>query len=215
MEVAKPKGRQGAKKKAPAADVKADDDEMMDLAQRLAQYNFGSTSENPSSKFLRNRPQLNDHEVKNTFFYAGLSTEAAISLDDDEDDVVVEVAAPAKGGRKPAAASKAVKPPAAPRKRGPAASKKQPAAEVVTVSPEKKVRKMRSSPFNKKSSSVLGRLANKEGEEESTETVAVGTSSRPKRANRKQMKYVLSDSESESGNDSEFDDIEDVEDDDE
>lgn len=62
MEVAKPKGRQGAKKKAPAAapaDVKADDDEMMDLAQRLAQYNFGSTSENPSSKFiitfLRNR----------------------------------------------------------------------------------------------------------------------------------------------------------------
>ncbi|KAF8097776.1 hypothetical protein N665_0281s0039 [Sinapis alba] len=191
VEVAKPKGRQGAKKKAPAAapaDVKADDDEMMDLAQRLAQYNFGSTSENPSK--------------------------AAISLDDDDDDVVVEVAAPAKGGRKPAAASKAVKPPAAPRKRGPAASKKQPAAEVVTVSPEKKVRKMRSSPFNKKSSSVLGRLANKEGEEEeSTETVAAGNSSRPKRANRKQMKYVLSDSESESGNDSEFDEIEDVEDD--
>lgn len=58
MEVAKPKGRQGAKKKAPAA-APVDDDEMMDLAQRLAQYNFGSTSENPSSKFiitfLRNR----------------------------------------------------------------------------------------------------------------------------------------------------------------
>ena len=124
-------------------------------------------------------------------------------MNDDDDDVVVEVAAPAKGGRKPAAASKTVKPPAAPRKRGPAASKKQPAAEVVTVSPEKKVWKMRPSPFNKKSSSVLGRLANKEGEEESTETVAVETSSRPKRANRKQMKYVLSDSESE--NDSEFD----------
>lgn len=197
VEVPKPKGRQGAKKKAPAAsaapaDVKADDDEMMDLAQRLAHYSLGFTSENPSN--------------------------AAISLDDDDDDVVVEVAAPAKGGRKQAAAaSKAVKPPAAPRKRGPAASKKQPAAEVVTVSPEKKVRKMRSSPFNKKSSSVLGRLANKEGEEEeekeSAETVAAENSSRPKRANRKVMKYVLSDSESESGNDSEFDEIEDDEDD--
>ncbi|KAL0873030.1 hypothetical protein Bca101_022735 [Brassica carinata] len=190
VEVPKPKGRQGAKKKAPAAaaapaDAKADDDEMMDLAQRLALYSFGSTSENPSK--------------------------AAISLDDDGEDVVVEVAAPAKGGRKPAAASKTVKPPAAPRKRGPAASKKQPAAEVVTVSPEKKVRKMRSSPFNKKSSSVLGRLANKEGEEEeeSAETVAAENSSRPKRANRKVMKYVLSDSESESENDSEFDEIED------
>lgn len=62
MEVPKPKGRQGAKKKAPAAaapaDVKADDDEMLDLAQRLAKSNFGSTTENPSSKFSdRKKPQ--------------------------------------------------------------------------------------------------------------------------------------------------------------
>lgn len=156
----KPKGRQAAKKKAPAA-KEVDEDEMMDLASRLAQYNFGS-----------------------------------IAVDDGDEDVVVEVA-PAKGGRKP---------PAAPRKRGPAASKKQPVTtEVVTVvSPEKKVRKMRSSPFNKKSGSVL---ANKEEEESGVEK------QRPQRANRKQMKYVLSDSETESGNDSEFDDIEDIEDD--
>ncbi|ESQ54348.1 hypothetical protein EUTSA_v10024219mg [Eutrema salsugineum] len=196
VEVAKPKGRQGAKKKAPAAPaakVDEDEDEMMDLAQRLAKYSFGATSENSSK------------------------TSTAIALDDDDDDVVVEVTAkPAKGGRKPAA-SKAAKPPAAPRKRGPAASKKQPAAEVVNVSPDKKVRKMRSSPFNKKSGSVMGRLAvsnNNKEEEESSETVAAssGNSARPQRANRKQMRYVLSDSESESGNDSEFDEIEDDED---
>ncbi|XP_006296839.2 DNA topoisomerase 2, partial [Capsella rubella] len=42
-EVVKPKGRQGAKKKAPAA-KEVEEDDMLDLAQRLAQYNFGSTS---------------------------------------------------------------------------------------------------------------------------------------------------------------------------
>lgn len=149
----------------------------------------------------------------------------AISLDDDDDDedVVVEVA-PSKGGRKPAA-SKAAKPPAAaPRKRGPAASKKQPEVVAIGVSPEKKVRKMRSSPFNKKSGSMMGRLANNTNkEEDSMESVAgnssseksgeVAAKSRPQRANRRTMTYVLSDSESESANDSEFDDIEDDEDD--
>ncbi|CAF2131921.1 unnamed protein product [Brassica rapa] len=123
----------------------------------------------------------------------------------------VDEVAPAKGGRKPAAASKVEKPPAAPRNRAPAASKKQQlVAEVVEVSSEKKVRKMRSSLFNKKSSLVLGRLANtnneEEVEEQSVETVAADTASaRPKRAKRKHMRYVPSDSESESANDSEFD----------
>ncbi|CAH8366429.1 unnamed protein product [Eruca vesicaria subsp. sativa] len=167
VEVAKAKGRQGVNKKAP------ENDEMIDLAQRFAQYNFGSTSENTSK--------------------------TVICLDDDDDDEVVEVAAPAKA-----------KPAAAPRKRAPAGRKKQ--EEVVEASPEKKVRKMRDSPFNKKSSSVLGRLANstnneEESEEGSLETVVVAetSSGRPKRANRKELRYVLSDSESESANDSAFD----------
>ncbi|CAN8306356.1 unnamed protein product [Cochlearia groenlandica] len=207
-EVAKPKARQAAKKKAPAAKEEVvEEDDMLDLAQRLSKYSFGATSDNNIS-------------------------ETAISLDEDDDDVVVEVVAPAKGGRKPAASKAATKPAAAPRKRGPTAASKKQAAAVTTdlISPEKKVRKMRSSPFNKKSSSVLGRLANnnkKDGEEEEEETVMIGGNSssekseevvvaaavRPKRANRKAMRYVLSDSESESGNDSEFDDIEDDEDD--
>ncbi|XP_010512994.1 PREDICTED: DNA topoisomerase 2 isoform X2 [Camelina sativa] len=199
-EVVKPKGRQGgAKKKAPAA-KEVQEDEMLDLAQRLAQYNFGSAAADSSK---------------------ATETSKAIDVDDDDDDdVVVEVAAPAKkGGRKPAA-SKAAKPPAAPRKRGKQAVASTEVA-AIGVSPEKKVRKMRSSPFNKKSSSVMSRLANKE--EESSENVAgnssseksedVAVKSRPQRASRRRMTYVLIDSESESANDSEFDDIEDDEDD--
>jgi DNA topoisomerase-2 len=76
-----------------------------------------------------------------------------------------------KAGRKPAANDKAAKPPAAAKKRG-AANKQQSQtlgqklltdinmlkpAENPWISPEKKVRKMRASPFNKKSGSVLGR----------------------------------------------------------
>ena len=94
---------------------------------------------------------------------------------DDEDSEIEVVAAPdagKKGGRKPAANAKAGKAPAAAKKRG-AANKQQPQtlgqklltdilkpAENSRISPEKKVRKMRASPFNKKrqSGSVLGRL---------------------------------------------------------
>ncbi|KAL1223306.1 DNA topoisomerase 2 [Cardamine amara subsp. amara] len=200
-EVVKPKGRQPAKKKAPAAKKVEEEDDMLDLAQRLAQYNFGSDSSKTAE------------------------ASKAIALDDDDDDDDVVEVAPAKGGRKPAA-SKAAKPPAAaPRKRGPAASKKQPEVVAIGVSPEKKVRKMRSSPFNKKSSSMMGRLATTSNnkEEENSESVVgnssseksgdVAAKSRPQRANRRKMTYVLSDSESESGKDSEFDDIEDDEDD--
>ena len=93
---------------------------------------------------------------------------------DDEDSEIEVVAAPdagKKGGRKPAANAKAGKAPAAAKKRG-AANKQQPQtlgqklltdilkpAENSGISPEKKVRKMRASPFNKKrqSGSVLGR----------------------------------------------------------
>ncbi|KAG7532728.1 Ribosomal protein S5 domain 2-type fold [Arabidopsis thaliana x Arabidopsis arenosa] len=81
----------------------------------------------------------------------------------------------------------------------------------VVVSPEKKVRKLRSSPFNKKSSSVMSRLANKE--EESSENAAGNSSSEKSGDVFANRGYVWwSDSESESGNESEFD-IEDDEDD--
>ena len=146
--------------------------------------------------------------------------------DDDEDSEIEVVAAPdagKKGGRKPVANAKAGKAPAAAKKRG-AANKQQPQtlgqklltdilkpAENSGISPEKKVRKMRASPFNKKSGSVLGRVGKvnevTENEENSgsastsastEETIEVAPArARPQRVNRAQTKYVLSDSESE------------------
>ena len=157
--------------------------------------------------------------------------------DDDEDSEIEVVAAPEagkKGGRKPAANAKAVKAPAAAKKRG-AANKQQPQtlgqklltdmlkpAENSGISPEKKVRKMRASPFNKKSGSVLGRLGKvnevTENEENSgsastsastEETIEVAPArARPQKVNHVQTRYVLSDSESvHATEDSEFDEV--------
>ncbi|CAK9140399.1 unnamed protein product [Ilex paraguariensis] len=82
------------------------------------------------------------------------------------------------------------------------------------TSPQKKVTKMRASPFNKKSGSMLGRIG-KEAEErialesekqqgssasnsDSAEEMneAVAPRARPQRVNRGKARYVLSDSES-------------------
>lgn len=147
---------------------------------------------------------------------------------EDDDDGSMEVSKPAaaakKGGRKPAAAaSKLSKPPAgAAKKRGPSSKAVsgigqklltemlKPATESTTgVSPEKKVRRMRASPFNKKSSSVLGKTATSSsnvggsgdgsvdsgGAEENQ--VAAVPKARPQRARRQLSQYVLSDSEDE------------------
>lgn len=153
-------------------------------------------------------------------------SEDEIIIDDDE---AFEIAAPEagkKGGRKAAGNTKAAKPAAETKKRGPA-KKQQPEASLgqrlltemlkpAESSPEKKVRKMRASPFNKKSGSKLGRAGTIEepsGSSPSTsEEVAevLPPKARPQRANRRQARYVLSDSESEKAiDDSEFDEDED------
>lgn len=131
-----------------------------------------------------------------------------------------------KGGRKPAAA-KAAAAPKPPMKRAPA--NKQSAnvvgqrlitqvlkpAEDARVSPDRKVRKMRASPFNKKSGAVLGKntsgsSTSHESEEvsppisslgsleEEVSEVIVAPKARPQRANRgKKTTYVISDSDTE------------------
>lgn len=136
----------------------------------------------------------------------------------DDEDFDVEPVNQKNGGKKPtaAASSKTAKPPAvSTKKRGPAnktaAGQKLltnmfKASENTGISPEKKVRKMRASPFNKKSSSVLGRTSQEDrsptseeslGSEESDEVVPVIPSrTRPQRA-RQQKRYVISDSETE------------------
>ncbi|XP_030940905.1 DNA topoisomerase 2-like [Quercus lobata] len=141
-----------------------------------------------------------------------------IDDDDDEDSEIEVVAAPEarkEGGRNPAANAKAVKAPAAAKKRG-AANKQQPQtlgqklltdmlkpAENSEISPEKKVRKMWASPFNKKSGSVLGRVGKvnevTENEENSgsastsastEETIEVAPArARPQRVNRAETRF--------------------------
>lgn len=161
-----------------------------------------------------------------------------ISDDDDQriqdiSDEDFEVQSPPKAagrgrGRKTNNAAAPKPPPAGGRKRGTAAAKPPASnqrlltemlkpAEGLGKSPDKKVRKMRASPFNKKSGSMLNRKSinvNKDEDEEeeesldvpgsgnSTQTesgeVAAAAPARPRRATKMQTnKYVLSDSESE------------------
>lgn len=181
--------------------------------------------------------------------------------DDDDDDFEDSSAGKKKGGRKPAAAKK---PTAAPKKPTAAAAAKKPTAaapkkrngaaaeskkstlsqkfitdmlqpaESAGISPEKKVRKMRESPFNKKSGSVLGRLAGKDlgslsedlssggsgasnsppsADTEVVEVAPVAGRARPQRA-RPQVTYVLSESESDNDSDAKPSDFSDFEEDD-
>ncbi|KAF5822370.1 putative DNA topoisomerase (ATP-hydrolyzing) [Helianthus annuus] len=210
------------------------DGEIVELEDRLAKHNIESSpdqEEVPKKKAPAKRPAA--AKKKATTIISDDENEEDIDLSDDSDFEVL-VAPPEekkKGGRKPAAA----KPPAAAatKKRGAAAgaaakTSKQTGGQklitevlkpVVEASPEKKVRKMRPSPFNKKSGSVL----NKKGEEEKEEdemvvgesSGEVGAKARPQRANRKKMTYVISDSEEEdeevddeASEDSDFDDDE-------
>ncbi|KAJ9691502.1 hypothetical protein PVL29_013627 [Vitis rotundifolia] len=217
-EVVKPKGR-AAPRKAPAKKK-----EMPSLKERLAAYNLESIPDG----FAKKEPNRRTATQKKP-----LASLTEIS-DDDEDDKYFEVEevvvpdAKKKGRRKPAANAKeaAAKPAAAANNEGGAANKQQPQllgqtllteifkpSETLGISPEKMVRKMRSSPFNKKSGSVLGRST---GEDKTTETeenlggeskeVVIPARTRPQRVIRVRTWYVLSDSESDQPtDDSDFD----------
>ncbi|KAM3733934.1 hypothetical protein ACB098_11G175300 [Castanea mollissima] len=227
-----------------------EDDDVLELKERLAAYNLDS-SPDQSAAMETEVPKVTAKKKEPSKRAAAaqkkkpLATVSEISddddineIDDDDEDSEIEVvAAPEagkKGGRKPAANAKAGKAPAAAKKRG-AANKQQPQtlgqklltdmlkpAENSGISPEKKVRKMRASPFNKKSGSVLGGVGKvnevTENEENSgsastsastEETIEVAPArARPQRVNRAQTRYVLSDSESEHATeDSEFDEV--------
>ncbi|XVE99507.1 hypothetical protein REPUB_Repub03eG0204900 [Reevesia pubescens] len=254
--VVKPKSR-GGSKKAKQDDSDDDDDEdfdIPDLRALLAKHDIDSSPDHSDAKKTE-VPQEPAGKKEPSKRAAAAKKKPVISLSEisesigeidinDEDLEVEEVAAAPeggkKGGRKPAANSKAAKPPAAAKKRGPAAGKQsqaqqklltemlKPAAEGSGISPDKQVRKMRASPFNKKSGSVLGRVGiSKELEtitdseetfgsasmsenngEEVTEVIQ--PRSRPQRANRKQSTYVLSDSETDNATeDSDFEEDED------
>nr|DAD42398.1 TPA_asm: hypothetical protein HUJ06_000628 [Nelumbo nucifera] len=270
-EVAKPKGRGGPMKASAKkqdqlalADSDEDDEDVLELKERLAAYNLDSSPDQsaametevakPPAARKKGPSKMAAAQKKHPSSYTENSDDDDVTMhtieenmreNGNDEDFEPEAAGPRggkKGGRKPAAAkvkTAAAKPTAATKKRGPA--NKQPSllsqkliTEVLKpvdnsgVSPEKKVRKMRAFPFNRKSASVLGRVSGKVGEvspklseeepgsssgsastntEEVSEVVA---RPRPQRANRGKARYVLSDSESDDAEeDSDFNEDED------
>nr|GMC86459.1 DNA topoisomerase 2-like [Ipomoea batatas] len=234
-EVVKPKGRGGAKK-APAKkgkssldliDEEDDDDEVLELKDRLAAYNLDSSPDHSEAmstdapKAQRKETSKRAAAAKKTLPKVSEITDDIDGIDISDDDFEAEIVAAEKkkGGRKPANSKAAAKPPtAAAKKRGAAAAKQQSqltGQKLITevlkpsssssenpegISPEKKVRKMRESPFNKKSGSVLGSSSVSGGDSvsDSTEEVSkfvLPRTSRPQRGNRTKAVYVVSDSE--------------------
>ncbi|PSS24455.1 DNA topoisomerase [Actinidia chinensis var. chinensis] len=240
-----------ARKEKPSMVLKDDDDdddEVLELKERLAAYNLDESSPDQSGAMETEVPPVPAGKKEPNRRAAGqkkpLSTVTEISDSDDEKDAsdedfeLEEEAVPEVGktkrGRKPSANTKvAAKPPAPTKKRVPANKQSQKLiteilkpVENMGISPEKKVRKMRASPFNKKSGSVLGRMG-KEGEEntstgseerlgsastaESTEDTSevMVPRARPPRMNRGKVRYVVSDSDSDKvSDDSDFDESE-------
>ncbi|KAJ8565608.1 hypothetical protein K7X08_008184 [Anisodus acutangulus] len=189
-EVVKPKGR-GGPKQAPAKaksiaveDDEEDDDEVLALKDRLAAYNLNSSPDRSEAHMLLT--------MRMSFEF--------------EPEVAVE--AKKKGGRKPATTKVAAAAAKPPKKRAPANKQSQSIgqrlitevlkpAEDAGVSPDRKVRKMRESPFNKKSGAVLQSSVSSLGslEEVSSEAV-VAPKARPQRVNRgKKTTCVISDSD--------------------
>ncbi|KAL3815095.1 hypothetical protein ACJIZ3_016363 [Penstemon smallii] len=253
VEVKKGKGRAPAKKKAPAKKAAAsaavddeDDDEVAALRDRIAAYNFDSSPDRPEDmesdisqvQIQKKAPMKRTAAPKKSLTISEISDdEDDIEIIDDDDDVFEPEEPKKKGGRKPTTgkAAAAAKPPTGAKKRGPASKQSQLLGQKLITdvlkptenSPEKKVRKMRASPFNKKSSSVLGKTISVEEEDQtsleqgnsnsSVDNVtdigqAVAPRARPQRA-RVQTRYVISDdSESEEAGDVESDAAEEVSD---
>ncbi|QCD95617.1 DNA topoisomerase II [Vigna unguiculata] len=253
-EVTKPKGRAAGS----ANTQTVGDDEILSLQERLAAYNFAASSDQSTGMETEEPPAPAGKTAPKRRGPAAKKKSSTVVLDetdsDHDNDVTAdddfEIMQPSTGagkkkaGRKPAAQN-AKKAPAATRKRNVGGKQAQllgqklitDMMEKTGISPEKKVRKMRASPFNKKSSSVLGRVAaaaDKEEsvseslsggsagsnpspstspEEEVVEVVPTSARARPQRANRKPMTYVLSsESDNDSDQNEEYSDFEEDED---
>jgi DNA topoisomerase-2 len=235
-----------AQKKQPAKKASTqlsddEDDEVLALKDRLAAYNLDDHSEDTAMETETTEEQAKGKKGRKEPSKRGAAKKAISSLavisddeedetvpidEDDEDDFAMEEVPVKKGrGKKPAAE----KPKAATRKRAPAQGKSmrqkvmeemfKPTEDSSTSapSPEKKVRKMRASPFHKKSGSVLQRASTASTSTEETESSSPSGSSaepvaaRPKRqtrGNKKSYQEVqeLSDDDTE-------DEVQDISDD--
>ncbi|XP_010695093.2 DNA topoisomerase 2 isoform X1 [Beta vulgaris subsp. vulgaris] len=197
-ELVKGKGKAAPKKapakkqaKPPTVVEDEEDDDIPDLRQRLAAYQLDSSPEKEAGMEL-DAPKHADAKVVE-------------DISDDDGNFEPEFAEPVKKGRGRAAAGT--------KKRGAASKTSQAGQKLITdsfkasdttdTSPEAKVRRMRPSPFHKKSGSVLNRMEEVEpnsednNKENSLDTIneVMPSRPRPQRGNRKPITYVLSDSD--------------------
>ncbi|OAY66581.1 DNA topoisomerase 2 [Ananas comosus] len=236
-EPSKPKPR-GPPKKAPAKSkaVESDDeDEVLELKERLAAYNLNSSPDHSTMEIEGLVSQVEPEKEPSKGAAARKAPAAITHLsdedgdddqmptilegnDDDEFELLEEAAPKEKKparGRKPAGDK--LKAAVGTRKRGPAQNKPaltqklitqvlKPSEKAKIASPKKKVRKMRASPFNKKSGTLLGNriLSSSASSEDSGGHASEGSSAeaiapvnRPKRNNIQRAVYIDSDSEAE------------------
>uniref|UniRef100_A0ACD5TW45 Uncharacterized protein n=1 Tax=Avena sativa TaxID=4498 RepID=A0ACD5TW45_AVESA len=197
---AAPIPKPAAQKKKPAkkasAPVKDEDDEVLALKDRLAAYNLDSSPEHTAMETDTAGGQQKEKKGRNVPGKRGAAKKAMASLIEvSDDDVAVSIdesedEAPAEKktrGKKPAAE----KPKTTVRKRAPAPSKgmRQKVLEetfkpvddstLSAPSPEKKVRKIRASPFNKKSSSILQRVGSASAGTEDADAPPSSSSAEP------------------------------------
>ncbi|GAB4832574.1 DNA topoisomerase 2 [Ancistrocladus abbreviatus] len=237
------------KKQQKSVVVEEDEEEedMEPLRARLAAYNLDSSPENSAAMetdaleapITKKEPSKREAAKKNPTTVEEISDddqgENKVNDEDFEAEVVAVTEKKGRGrGTKTNAKTTAKTTAAAAKKRGPAGKQSQllgqklitqilKPSETSGISPEKKVRKMRASPFNKKSGSVLGGGKEDDDEkadaldsiEEGTEVMPTRRRSQREAANRKPNTFVLSDSdeseEEEPTDDSDFDDEEDDE----
>ncbi|GAB4832566.1 hypothetical protein Ancab_006584 [Ancistrocladus abbreviatus] len=243
------KGRGGPRKapgkkqqKSVVVEEDEEEEDMEPLRARLAAYNLDSSPENSAgmetdaleAPITKKEPSKREAAKKNPTTVEEISDddqgENKVNDEDFEAEVVAVTEKKGRGsGTKTNVKTAAKTTAAAAKKRGPAGKQSQLGQKLITqilkpsetsgISPEKKVRKMRASPFNKKSGSVLGGDDEKadalDSIEEGTEVMPTRRRSQREAANRKPTTFVLSDSdeseEEEPTDDSDFDDEEDDE----
>lgn len=230
-EVGKPKPRGGRKKDAAkkTAVVESDDDDVLELKDRLAAYNLDSSPDQTSMQTESVAQEVLKKKApsKRAAAMKGKSTLTisdddddmygeempAISEDDDDRDFQMVEALKGKkagAGRKPTNANAKATATTNARKRSRAQGINLPSQKLITdvlnAFPEKKVRKMRESPFDKTSGPVLGRakgsVVESEGSIDSLSSVNLEAAlnevpvarNRPKRENRSKVQYVESGS---------------------
>ncbi|KAM0910669.1 hypothetical protein ACQ4PT_013993 [Festuca glaucescens] len=242
-----PMPKPAAQKKKPAkkasAPVKEEEEEMLELKDRLAAYSINDSSLELSAmdtettegqqkgKKGRNVPTKRGAAKKAMASLIELSDEdIAVPTDESEDEefaMTTEAPVEKKArGRKPAAEKPAAEKPktTAARKRAPAPSKgmRQKVLEETfkpvddsnssAPSPEKKVRKIRASPFNKKSSSILQRASTSTEDADAPPSGSSAEPVAPRRTVRERkttLTYVESESEDKDSDDEDVLDVSD------